>query len=117
MQLRDVVPDDVDDVCAFFAALTPEARTFFWADITDPVVAAAWVRDQRRAPMCVIDGGRIAAFGALVPLSEWSSHVAELVLVVASWARRQGRGRALANAMLLAALHRGFTKVTVQVAA
>lgn len=117
MQLRDVVPDDTDDVRAFFAALTPEARTFFWADITDPIVAAAWAGDERRAPMVVVDDGRIVAFGALVPLSEWSSHVAELVLVVASDARRQGRGRALANAMLLAALERGFTKVTVQVAA
>lgn len=117
MQLRDVSSADTDDLCAFFTALTPEERTFFWADVTDPAVVATWAGNDRRAPMCVFDGGRIAAFAALTPLAEWSSHVAELVLVVASWSRRRGHGRALANAMLLGALRRGFTKVTVQVAA
>jgi L-amino acid N-acyltransferase YncA len=117
MPLREVNLTDADEVRAFFAGLTPEDRTFFWSDLTDSAVAARWIGDARRAPTCAIDDDRIAAFAALAPLSEWSGHVAELVLVVAGWARRRGHGRALANAMLLNALRLGFTKVTVQVAA
>ena len=39
------------------------------------------------------------------------------MLVVAGHARRRGHGRKLAQAMLIGALRREFTKVTVQVAA
>ncbi|HEY1973548.1 MAG TPA: GNAT family N-acetyltransferase [Pseudonocardia sp.] len=117
MPLRELTRDDAAEVRAFFATLSPADRTFFWADVTDPAVAQRWVSDDRRAAMCAVDGDQMAAFAVLVPLSDWSSHVAELVLVVASSARRRGHGRALAQAMLLGALRRGFTKVTVQVAA
>ena len=117
MQLREITGHDAPAVQEFFTDLTDEARTFFWDDVTDPAVARRWISDPRRHATCALDGDRIAAFAALVPLTNWSSHVAELVLVVASWARRQGHGRALAQAMLIGALHGGFTKVTVQVAA
>lgn len=117
MPLRDATLKDAVAVRVFFAELTPEERTFFWDDLTEPTVVTRWVGDGRRNPMCVVDEGRLEAFAALVPCTEWSSHVAELVLVVAGRARRNGHGRALAQAMLLGALRRGFTKVTVQVAA
>lgn len=117
MPLRDVTGDDTVAVSEFFAALTGEDRTFFWDDITDPTVAARWVGDPRRRPMCAVDDDGIAAFAALVPMTDWSAHVAELVLVVGPWARRRGHGRALASAMLLGALRDGFSKVTVNVVA
>lgn len=117
MPLRDVTRADAAAVSDFFAALTGEDRTFFWDDITDPDVANRWVSDPRRNPMCAEDPDGIAAFAALVPMTDWSAHVAELVLVVGPWARRRGHGRALAGAMLLAALRDGFTKVTVNVVA
>ncbi len=117
MPLRDVSGADTAAVSEFFADLTEQDRTFFWDDITDPAVATRWVGDPRRNPMCAEDAEGIAAFASLVPLTDWSAHVAELVLVVAGWARRRGHGRALAQAMLLGALRSGFTKVTVQVAA
>lgn len=115
--LRELSADDADAVLEFFFELTAEERTFFWDDLTDASVVARWVGDPRRNPMCVFEEGRIAAFAALVPQTEWSSHVAELVLVVAGRSRRRGYGGKLAQAMLLGALRREFTKVTVQVAA
>lgn len=118
MPLREVTAVDGVAVQDFFAALSEQDRTFFWEDVRDPSVLQRWVDDPRRHPMVAEDeNGRIAALAALVPLMDWSSHVAELVLVVGGWARREGHGRALANAMLIGALHRGFTKVTVNVAA
>ncbi|MGQ0631035.1 MAG: GNAT family N-acetyltransferase [Sporichthyaceae bacterium] len=117
MPPREATEADSAAVSTFFATLTDQDRTFFWDDITDPAVAARWLGDSRRHPMVAVDDAGVAAFAALVPMTEWSSHVAELVLVVARRARRAGHGRALAQAMLLGALAQGFTKVTVQVAA
>jgi L-amino acid N-acyltransferase YncA len=117
MTLVELTADDADAVLEFFFELSGEEKTFFWDDLTDPSVVARWVGDPRRSAMCIVDDGRIAAFAALVPQTEWSSHVAELVLVVASHARRRGHGRKLAQAMLIGALRREFTKVTVQVSA
>lgn len=117
MSLVELTAEDADAVLEFFFELTAEERTFFWDDLTDPSVVARWVGDPRRSPMCIVEDGRVAAFAALVPQTEWSSHVAELVLVVAERARRRGHGRMLAQSMLIGALRRDFTKVTVQVAA
>ena len=65
-----------------------------------------------------VDGeGRIVTFAALVPGSDWSSHVAEVVLVVAARGRRAGVGRALARQMLLEAVQAGLKKITVNIAA
>ena len=117
MTPTELTAEDADAVLEFFFELTPEERTFFWDDLTDARVVSRWVGDPRRSPMCVVEDGRIVAFAALVPQTEWSSHVAELVLVVAGRARRRGYGRLLAQAMLIGALTRDFTKVTVSVAA
>jgi RimJ/RimL family protein N-acetyltransferase len=117
MSLLELTAQNADAVGEFFLDLSPKDRTFFWDDLTDPAVVYRWVDDPRRNATAVVEDGRIAAFAALVPQTEWSSHVAELVLVVAASARRQGYGRQLAHAALLGALRRDFTKVTVQVAA
>lgn len=117
MPLLELTPADADPVQQFFRDLTAEDRTFFWDDLTEPSVVERWVGEDRRNATAVVEDDRIVAFAALVPQTEWSSHVAELVLVVADSARRRGHGRTLAQAMLLGALQRDFTKVTVQVAA
>jgi L-amino acid N-acyltransferase YncA len=117
VQTREVTEQDSDALRAFFAGLSAEDRTFFWEDVTDPAVATRWASDARRVTRCATEDGRIVAFTALTPGSEWSSHVAEMVLIVAPSARRGGLGRKLASGMLIEAMHRGFTKVTVNIAA
>jgi RimJ/RimL family protein N-acetyltransferase len=118
MPIREVTESDADALRQFFSGLSAEDRTFFWEDVTAAAGAASWAGDTRRAPHCAVENNdQIAAFAALVPSTEWSSHVAELVLVVARSSRRQGLGRSMARTMLVAALRGGFTKVTVQVAA
>lgn len=117
MPLLELTSQDAEAVLEFFSGLTAEDRTFFWDDLTQPSVVERWVGDPRRNATAVVEDDRVVAFAALVPQTEWSAHVAELVLVVAGNARRRGHGRTLSQAMLLAALRRNFTKVTVQVAA
>ena len=66
---------------------------------------------------CATGDGQLVAFASLRPGTEWSSHVAEVVLVVGPDARRTGLGRALAGAMLAVALERRYRKVTVAIPA
>src|ERR1700745_3631425 len=118
MEVREVTAENADALSAFFKALPAEDRTFFWSDVTDPAIAKRWACDPHRIRRCAVDGeGRIVAFAALVPGSDWSSHVAEGVLVVAAGARRGGVGRALARLMLLEAVQAGLKKITVNIAA
>jgi L-amino acid N-acyltransferase YncA len=118
MEVREVTAEDADALSEFFNGLPAEDRTFFWSDVTDPAVAQGWAGDPNRIRRCAVDGdGRMVAFAALVPGSDWSSHVAEMVLVVAAEARRGGIGRALARLMLLEAVKAGLKKITVNIAA
>jgi ribosomal protein S18 acetylase RimI-like enzyme len=117
-EVRELTAADASNLRDFFAALPAEDRTFFFADVTDPAVADAWARDDRRLRRCACGAeGEILAFAALEPGVDWSSHVAEMYLVVAPHARRQQLGRTLARAILIEAVERGFKKVTIRIAA
>lgn len=118
LDARELTPEDAPALRAFLTALPEEDRTFFWQDVSDPAVAEALAGDERRVRRCAVDeDGRIVAFASLVPGSDWSSHVADVVLVVAPEARRGGVGRALARGMLIEAVQGGFSKVSVHIAA
>jgi ribosomal protein S18 acetylase RimI-like enzyme len=118
LNVRELTADDAPALKEFFGFLPAEDRTFFFEDVTDPAVAEAWARDERRLRRCAVDDdGEIVAFAALQPGVDWSSHVAEIVLVVSPAARRQGIGRTLARGILVEALEHDFTKVTVAIAA
>lgn len=113
-EARDLTSADAPALRAFFLSMPTEDRTFFFQDVNDPAVAERWTSDERGAPRGVFDDrGRLLAFGALKPGIDWSSHVADVVLLVSPDARRAGLGRTLARDMLLQAVRRGFKKVTV----
>jgi len=117
-EVRELGAQDAPALREFFAAMPGEDRTFFFKDVNDPTVADAYVHDKRLLRRAAVDqNGRIVAFSALQPGVDWSSHVAELVLVVAPDARRNGLGRTLARGMLIEAVQHNFTKVTVMIAA
>lgn len=116
--VRELDDQDTGALGAFFSAMPPEDRTFFFQDVNDPKVAQTWATDDRLLRRAAVDhDGRILGFTALRPGVDWSSHVAELVLAVAPDARRQGLGQTLARSMLIEAVNRGFKKVTVMIAA
>jgi ribosomal protein S18 acetylase RimI-like enzyme len=119
VDVKEMVPGHVDALCAFFADVPADDRTFFKEDIGDArEVARRWVEDRRSVRRLAFDeGGGVAAFAALSPGVERTSHVADLRLVIAPRARGRGLGRALARAMLAEAFRHGFRKVTVDIAA
>lgn len=117
-EVRELSPSDVQALHEFFAEVPAEDRTFFKEDVTDPAVAERWAHDERCVRRLALDDdGHIVAFGGLLPGVEGSSHVAEIVIVVAGRARRLGLGRSLSRRMLLDALEHDFKKVIVETAA
>lgn len=117
-QVRELTREDAAAVREFFASMPAEDRTFFYQDVEDPAVTDAWAGDERRLRRCVVDdAGRLLALAALQPGVDWTSHVADLVLLVSPEARGQHVGRTLARAMLVEALKHGYLKVTVMIAA
>ena len=117
-QVRELTSDDVQVLHRFFAEVPAEDRSFFKEDVSDPAVAERWARDERTIRRLAVDGdGRMVAFGGLLPGVGGSSHVAEIVVVVAGRARRLGLGRSLARQLLLDALEHDFKKVIVETAA
>ena len=116
--VREVRPDDARALRGFFADMPSEDRTFFQHDVEAPEVIERWARDDGSIRRCVPDdAGGILALAALHPGTDWSSHVAELVLLVHPGGRRRGVGRDLARTMLLEAVRGGFKKVSVMIAA
>lgn len=118
LEVRELTRADVPALRTFFAGMPQEDRTFFYQDVEDPTVIEEWAAGAGRIRRCAVDdGGRIVALAALQPGVDWTSHVAELLLVVDPNARRQQLGRTLARKMLIEALEHGLTKVTVMISA
>ena len=116
--VRELTREDAPAVRDFFARMPAEDRTFSYQDVDDPAVAEAWAADERRLRRCAADDtGRLLALAALRPGLDRTSHVADLVLLVAPEARRRHLGRTLARAMLVEAVQQGYLKVTVMIAA
>ncbi len=117
-EIRKLTPSDAAALQEFLSAMPAEDRTFFFWDVDNPSFANAWAADKRRHSHAALDQkGRILAFASLNPGTDWSSHVADLVLAVSPAHRRKGLGKTLARAMLIKAFEQGFKKVTVMIAA
>jgi ribosomal protein S18 acetylase RimI-like enzyme len=116
MEIRPLEPGDEEAMRRFFGCIPEGDRTFFKEDVTDPAVLAAWTNPDAGRSVAV-DGSEVVGSAALVPLTAWSSHVAELRVVVAPEHRGRGVGRDLSRHAVLEALERGFRKIVVEVVA
>jgi L-amino acid N-acyltransferase YncA len=118
MDVRPFTPDDVDAVQAFLARIPPGESAFFKEDITSPAIVEQWVADPHGALRFVAaQDGEVHGYSAVIPGVGWSSHVADVRLVVEPSHRRAGVGRALARRALVAALEAGHRKLVVEVVA
>lgn len=116
MEIRPLEPSDRAAVERFVARIPEGDRTFFKEDASDPEVVASWVRPGAGRSVAV-DGGTVAGLVGLVPLQGWSSHVAEVRVVVDPEYRGRGVGRALTRRAVLEALDLGLKKLVVEVIA
>lgn len=117
IDIRAVETQDGAGLRAFLEAIPEGDRTFFKEDVDDPEQVGAWLRPGGARRAVAIAGGAIVGFTAVVPLHGWSSHVGELLLIVAPEHRGRGVGQALARYAVVAALDLGLRKVVVEVVA
>ena len=116
MEIRSLEPGNEEAVTRFLQRVPEGDRTFFKEDVSDPEVVAAWSRPGAGRSIAV-DGDTVLGSVALVPLTGWSSHVAELRVVVDPDHRGRGLGRALTRHAVLEALDLGLKKIVVEVVA
>jgi L-amino acid N-acyltransferase YncA len=101
----------------FFDRVPEGDRTFFREDVFAPGVIDGWLSAETDHRYVAHDGPGVAGYAALIQQIGWSSHVAEVRVIVDPGHRRQGLGRALARHALLQALELGYTKLVVEVVA
>ena len=116
--IRTVETRDATALKDFFASIPEGDRTFFKVDMLEPGAVNAWVAGPRgRRLAAMTDDAAVVGCVGVVPGVEWSSHVAEIRLVVDPGWRRRGIGRGLARQGLLAAINLGMRKIVVEVVA
>jgi len=118
IEVRPVAFQDRSAFVRFVTDLSAEGHRFLkeHLDPSDDTFERMLQPPARRLVAIEPDGTIIGLAGAF-PGTGWSSHVAELRIVVASSWRGRGVGRALAKASLLEALHLGCTHSYVEVVA
>ena len=116
MEIRPLEPRDEEAMRRFFGRIPEGDRTFFKEDVTDPAVLEAWTQPGAGRSVA-LEGDDVVGSVALVPLTGWSSHVAELRVVVDPDHRGRGVGRDLSRHAVLEALHLGLKKIVVEVVA
>ena len=116
MEIRPLEPRDQEAMRRFFGRVPEGDRTFFKEDVSDPAVLAAWTTPGAGRSIAV-EGDNVVGSVALVPLAGWSSHVAELRVVVDPDHRGRGIGRDLSRHAVLEALDLGLKKIVVEVVA
>jgi ribosomal protein S18 acetylase RimI-like enzyme len=117
VNVRTLDAADADGLRAFFERVPEGDRTFFREDVWSPAVIAGWLASRTSRRWVAVDGDTVTGYLAVIPQIGWSSHVAEVRLVVDPARRRQGVGKALARRGLLEGLSMGLSKLVVQVAA
>jgi GNAT superfamily N-acetyltransferase len=115
--IRPLGAGDADPLLDFGHALPQDDWFYLQNDLRAADVVARLVnaRDAEhwRQLVAVAPGGRAAAYSSARLLPGWSSHVADIQLLVAEDWRRAGLGTALARAIVAAARSLGATKVMV----
>lgn len=116
--LRPLSGSDGPGVAAFLESVPSGERRFFKERVRDADRAVGeWLEDPRERHVVATVDEEIVGLGVTLQQTGWSSHVAELRVVVSPSQRRRGVGRELARRALLGALELGCTHVHVEVVA
>ena len=117
--VRSLTPEDGPAFARFASGVPDGERRFLKESMEnseDELAAMLGVPGVRRLGAIEPNGDIVGLAGAF-PGSGWSSHVAELRVIVAANQRRRGIGRALAQAALIEALELDCSQAYVEVVA
>lgn len=115
LTVRRLEADDRPAWLRFVADIPKGEERFFKEDLGDSASYERWVESPCRS--IAVEDGEIAGSISALPGQGWSSHVAELRLVVGGSFRGRGVGRQLAQHGLITALQLECTHVFVEVVA
>ncbi len=116
--LRPLTEADETSFLSFATQIAQGEWRFLKEDLADAAEAFRIFRNDRSRRVVAVDAaGDIVGLSGAYPGDGWSSHVAELRVLVAEHARSRGLGRALARAALVEALQLGCTQAYVEVVA
>ena len=115
--VRLMTGEDAEAFAQFVAQIPEGERRFFKEPVHDAAELLSGAEPGARRLVAVEPGGVIVGAAGAFPAAGWSSHVAELRVLVAAAHRRHGVGRALARAALAEALKLGCTHTYVEVVA
>ena len=117
MEFRDLGHDDAAELVAFFQRIPERDRTFFKEDVNDEQTVHEWLSAGHGHRLVAVEDETIIGYAAVIPGLHWSSHVAELRVVVDPGQRRRGIGHELARLGVAQAVDMGMIKVIVEVVA
>lgn len=113
--VRRLEPADRSAWMSFVADIPPGEERFLKEDLTDVDKLDVWMDDP--GWLVAVEDREVAGVISVVPGRGWSSHVAELMLVVRAAQRGKGIGRELAHQGLVKAIELGCTHVFVELVA
>ena len=117
--VRELAEADEAAFLTFVSNVSDGERRFLKEDLADPIEAfRGFLRDVTSRRLVAVDEvGDLAGLAGAFPGEGWSSHVAEVRVLVAASHRGNGVGRALARAALAQAVNIGCTHTYVEVIA
>ncbi len=116
--VRPLTNDDGPSFVRFASKVDAGERRFLKEDLTRPADAfAGFLLEARARRLVAVEHEEIVGLAGAFPGDGWSSHVAELRVLVSEERRGHGVGRALAREALLEALRLGCTHAYVEVVA
>ena len=116
--LRYMRPEDQSGILAFARSMPEHDLLFLRRDITLDSEVQAWVKDIAEGTITTVlaeTGGAIVGYATIHRDSlRWSSHVAELRVMIAPAMRGKGLGRVLTQEAFAIALSQGIEKMMAQ---
>jgi len=108
-------PTGSEEMMRFATSLSREDRNFLKEDASDPVVLGRWAQPSDIDRFVATEDGNVVGYVGIHPLGGWSSHVAEVRVLVAPEARGQGIGQRLVQTAVAVAVAGDKEKLVIEV--
>ena len=115
--IRRLLEEDRVALLAFGAGLPEDDRLYLEDDLQSQEIITRLVNAhaaENWRQIVALEGERIVGYGAVRQLSGWSSHVADIQLIISADLRREGLGTIMAQAIFDVARELGVAKVIVE---